>query len=100
MEDEAKLQKKIKQVLPHLNEHLKRIYLASEAESIGHGGVSLLSRLSSVSRPTIILGKAELNQTTPTEIRINKERTRKEGGGRKKSTEKDPKILKDLEAMI
>ncbi len=57
---ELKLSNKFKEMLPHLNERQKRIYLTSEAAILGRGGVSLVSRLSNVSRPTIIKGKKDL----------------------------------------
>lgn len=92
---EVKLRKRIENLLPHLNERQKRIYLSIEAESIGYGGVSLVSRLSKVSRPTIILGKKELEQK-PLEL----PRSRKEGGGRKALHLKAPGILFELENLI
>ena len=92
---EVKLRKRIERFLPHLNERQKRIYLSIEAESIGYGGVSLVSRLSKVSRPTIILGKKELDQK-PLEL----PRSRKEGGGRKSLSLKAPGILVELEKLI
>jgi transposase len=92
---EVKLRNKIEKVLPHLNERQKRIFLSVEAESLGYGGVSIISRLSSFSRPTIILGKKELKEK-PLEL----PRSRKEGGGRKALYKKDPNILVELENLI
>lgn len=52
---------KMKKVLPFLNEAQKRVYLASEAEAIGRGGVSAVSEATGVSRMTITSGMKELN---------------------------------------
>ncbi len=86
------LREKIKKLLPHLNEYQKRIFLAAEAEALGRGGNTIISKLSEVSRPTIIQGRKD--------IKANKAqrdsplaRTRSEGGGRKKLTHKDPAFV-------
>ena len=74
---------KIKKMLPLLNEKQKRIYLASEAEAMGYGGISAVSRVSGVSRVTISQGKKELKGETTEEAKI--ESSRRKGGGRKKN---------------
>jgi transposase len=92
---DTNLRKKIKSLLPHLNERQKRIYLSSEANSIGYGGVTLISALSGVSRPTIIQGKKDI-KSLPLEL----PRSRKKGGGRKSIEKKHPEILIDIEKLI
>ncbi len=57
---EVKIKNKIDKLLPHLNERQRRIFLSAEAENIGYGGISIISRLSKVSRPTILY-KAKRN---------------------------------------
>jgi len=74
---------RIKTMLPLLNEKQKRIYLATEAESIGYGGISQVSRISGVSRVTITRGKQEKKEENIGEKEVTK--IRKEGGGRKKN---------------
>ena len=59
--DNDTLRNKIQKILPILNEKQKRIFLASEAQSLGYGGISKISKLSGVSRPTISQGIKELN---------------------------------------
>jgi len=97
---------KIPKVLSLLNERQQRLYLAIEAEDIGHGGVLLVSQASGVSRKTIIKGKKEYQ-----EIRDRKklpgigkemavDRIRKAGGGRKDLKEQNPKLLKSLDLML
>ena len=46
---------RILKMLPLLNEKQKRLYLAAEAESIGHGGVKAIHELPKVSQTTIIV---------------------------------------------
>ena len=74
------IENRIKKVLPLLNEKQKRIYLAIEAEAIGYGGISQVSRISGVSRALIMRGKEEMETEE-----ITMERLRKKGGGRKKN---------------
>jgi len=45
--------KRIKIVLPQLNESQKRRYLAAEAESLGRGGITAISEFTGVCRKTI-----------------------------------------------
>ena len=59
--DEQALLTRINSMLPALNEYQRRRYLATEAKAIGHGGISLVSRLSGMSVPTLHEGVRELN---------------------------------------
>jgi hypothetical protein len=43
--DENALKERIETVLPALNEYQRSRYLSAEVQSIGHGGISILSRL-------------------------------------------------------
>jgi transposase len=92
---EVKIKNKIDKLLPHLNERQRRIFLSAEAENIGYGGISIISRLSKVSRPTIIQGKKELNEKP-----LDLPRCRKPGGGRKTIYKEQPEILLALEKLI
>ncbi|MHB0911448.1 ISAzo13 family transposase, partial [Streptomyces argenteolus] len=47
-------------VLPHLDERQRRLYLASEAEALGHRGIAAVARLAEVSESTVTRGRAEL----------------------------------------
>lgn len=93
------IDQKIEKVLPFLNEKQQRIYLASEAEYMGFGGVTAISKASGISRPTIILGKKEINEAV-VEVEFPHERIRKKGGGRKKLLEKEPRVLLALDKLV
>lgn len=97
--DQEAYARKFSQVLPHLNEKQRRIYLGSEAEALGHGGTSLVSKLSGLSRPTIIEGRKEL-ESEPVPDDADTGRVRAHGGGRKKKTEEHPGLLLALEKMM
>jgi hypothetical protein len=63
-----------------LNERQKRQFLAVEANQLGYGGISLVSRTFNTNRETISIGIKELKNET----KITFGRIREEGGGRKK----------------
>lgn len=86
-----------KKILSLFSEKDQRIILGSDAEVLGYGGVSLVSELSGVSRPTIHAGKKELNGKVQRSLSLG---TRKKGGGRKKATEKQAGLEKTLIAMM
>jgi len=90
-------EQKIEKMLQFLNEKQQRIFLFLEAEAIGFGGITAVSKVSGVSRPTIILGRKDIANTSGG---FPKERIRKEGGGRKKEYEKRPEILLELENLL
>jgi len=79
-----------------LDERLRRIVAAAEATAIGYGGISIASRETGVSRRAIALGCEELKHP---EI-VTGKRIRKEGGGRKRTIDKDPMLRRDLESLI
>ena len=72
------IEERIQRMMPLLDERQKRLYLASEAISYGRGGVSLVSRITGMSRTTITKAVGELNN----DDKING-KVRRSGGGRK-----------------
>ena len=80
----------------HLSEKDKRIWAASEANTIGRGGDTIVCQATGISRVTIGKGKKELTGETGGV----KRRIRKPGGGRKRLVDKDPALIKDLDMMI
>jgi hypothetical protein len=96
--DVIALQIRIETMLPTLNEYQRRRYLATEAKTIGHGGVSLVNRLSGITRKTIINGTKELNNPNTTIPQIGK--SRKKGGGRKNIYNTQPDILNALKELV
>src|SRR5450755_1952932 len=94
--DERRLAAKFEVILPHLDERQRRLLLAAEARSLGHGGVSLVSRASGVSRVTVTAGVSELEAG----LEPSPGRSRRAGGGRKPLTENDPGLLEALDALV
>lgn len=92
------LQSRIETVLPTLNEYQRRRYLSAEAKAISYGGISLVSRLSGVSRQTLTEGVKELDD--PNAEILEQGRSRKSGGGRKPIWETQPGILNALKELV
>lgn len=98
---DSDIQHRFRSLSPFLDERLRRLVAAAESEAIGYGGVSAVSRATGVSRRAITEGIKELRETkktkrgTPAQLRI-----RREGAGRKRSIEKDPTLLEDLDQLV
>src|SRR6266700_3087945 len=60
VEIEEALAAKFAVLLPHLDERQRRLYLGSEARSLGHGGIEAVARAAGVSRQMVAAGAAEL----------------------------------------
>ena len=83
---EATEHRKLNRALAGLDEKHARRVLGLLAEIEGHGGIAHLSRVTGMSRTTILLGQRELVGNDP----IPKDRVRRPGGGRKPLEKKDP----------
>ena len=79
-----------------LNERQRRLWAASEAMDIGYGGISQVARATGLSRLTISLGIKELQSGE----HLPEGRVRREGGGRKKSSEQQPELIPALDAIV
>ena len=89
------LRQKFAAVWSILDERTRRLMAASEARTLGHGGVSIVSRACGLSRKAISKGIREIASGVTMPGRI-----RRPGGGRKKIISNDPKILEALERLI
>jgi len=89
------LEKKIKRMIPKLNEKQLRQYLGSEAEALGRGGIAIIARISGKARNTIVAGMKENNSDE-----IYTGRIRKDGGGRKSIHIKYPDISREIESIV
>lgn len=95
------IKKRFELLAPLLNERQIRLYAAAEALVLGHGGISLASQATGISRPTITRGCRELlDKETKGATDVSKVRVRKKGGGRKRTTEVDETLRSDLEGLI
>ena len=81
---------------PALTERARRLWAATEARVVGHGGIAGVVRATGISYSTIQRGLKELRARR----RLAAGRIRRPGGGRKKTLSKDPTLLADLEGLV
>jgi hypothetical protein len=89
------LMQKVARLWPHLDERARRLFAASEARQLGHGGVSIVSRACGLSRVTITKGLEELDAPPLPAGRI-----RRSGGGRPALLARDPDLPEQLERLV
>jgi len=90
------VRRRITTMWPHLSERQRRLLLGVEARELGWGGVSSVARVAGVARSTVTVAVAELEVPT----RVSEGRSRRVGGGRKSSVEKDPGLVGALDALV
>ena len=96
MKEEEAIKRRFKLVAGELNERTRRLVAASEAVAIGWGGISAVSRVTGLSRKAISHGVKELQKAGG----AREGRIRRQGGGRKKTVSKDPRLVEDLERLV
>ena len=96
MEEEA-IKKRFNLLKPFLDGRLRWILATTEAPALGYGGVSLVTRTIGVSRRAITVAQKELQNPHLTD---NVQRIRKKGGERKRNTDKDSSLVKDIEYLV
>ena len=79
-----------------LDERARRLVAATEALSLGRGGIAAVRRATGLSGKAIGKGIAELHGGPS----ARPGRIRRAGGGRKKTVAKDPSVLADLERLV
>ena len=84
---------------PTLNEAESRIWAATEARALGHGGIAIVMRATGMSRGKIEAGLRELQADAPP-AHLAEGRIRRPGAGRPKSTKKQPELLAALERLV
>jgi transposase len=102
MTSEEAIHQKYLNLYETFTERQKRLWAASEALNIGHGGVSLLQRITGLSRSTIHLGIKEIkkelstkesSQSAPTKVR-------RTGGGRKRVEYNNSRLINELKQIL
>ncbi len=91
------IQKRYEAIKPFLyNEQLKRVFAASEAKVLGHGGITILHQITGLNRQTIKTGLEEIENVEGVDLT----RVRRKGGGRKKIEEVEIGIKERLEELV
>jgi hypothetical protein len=88
--------KRYREMAPVLDEQSRRRFVALEAQTLGRGGVSLMSRISGLARSTVYQGLADIRQ----QVWAPAGRIRKAGGGRKSKTSQAPGLVVDLKRLV
>jgi hypothetical protein len=93
----AALQEKFNALAPFMDERVRRLWAACEANSLGHGGIAAVSTATGMSRTTVQAGLAELRDPT---MAAAPTRVRRPGAGRPRLSEQDERLLNDLTTLV
>src|ERR1700741_3156280 len=106
MGDPGIIGSKYRALAGRLDEATLRLWAAVEARTPGRGGVSTVAKAIGISRTTIYAGLEELELASSPSgsarspaAAIGK-RVRAKGGGRKRLTDKDATLLRDLDSLV
>jgi len=94
------LTKKYNLIKNEFDERSRRLWAASEAVAIGHGGISAVARATGIAESTIRIGKRELKEKPPKAIELASRRIRRKGGGRKNLTDHDNALIFALDTLV
>jgi DDE family transposase len=98
--DSSDIQRRFRSLAPFLDERMRRLVAAAESEAIGYGGVSAVARATGVSRRAITEGMKDLHRRKTARKASSPSRIRREGAGRKRTIDKDPSLLEDLDRLV
>ncbi|MCX6832080.1 MAG: ISAzo13 family transposase [candidate division Zixibacteria bacterium] len=97
----ATVHRKFQMLSPSMNERMLRLWTGAEAQLIGRGGITIVSKATGVAHTTIRRGIRELEQQAQTSGNtLPQSRIRRPGAGRKNTLEKDPQLLEALESLV
>jgi hypothetical protein len=96
---EAVVREKFVALAPVMDERTRRLWAATEAKALGHGGPTLVARATGIARSTLYLGLHELEHPGRGPVPQG-HGVRRQGGGRRALTEQDPTLVTALEALV
>ena len=99
MDIESAVRKRYQNLEWALDERLRRLFAASEAKAIGHGGIALVWKATGVARGSIQRGLKELAER-PEGMESGSRRIRRVGAGRKATVTDDAGLLAALESLV
>ena len=83
-----------------LDERSLRMWAATEAKTLGHGGIVAVSKATCIAESTIRIGRHEIKAISIGKKDNRTRQIRKKGGGRKSLTEKDIHLIHLLDALV
>jgi len=94
---EIDIRRKYLKLKESMNERLTRHWAATEADSIGHGGIAIVARATGIAPSTIGIGRRELRSEIKPE---NLVAVRRAGGGRRPLEVAHPELLVLLQKIV
>ena len=83
-----------------LNERSRRVWAATEARSLGRGGIAAVVAATGMSSATVYKGIRELEAAQAGEEVLSTQRIRNKGGGRKRAHDSQPGLIEALELLV
>ena len=83
-----------------LNERSRRVWAATEARSLGRGGIAAVLAATGMSSATVYKGIRELEAAAAGEDVLSTQRIRHQGGGRKRAHDSQPGLIEALELLV
>ena len=99
-DDESRIAEKYEALRGVMDEQMRRLWAATEARSLGYGGVSTVARAVGLTRPTITAGMKELGDARQLVALAPKHRVRRESAGRPRVTDTDAGLRPALEELV
>jgi hypothetical protein len=101
MSETERLKEKFEVLQPLLDERRLRLWAATEARSLGHGGIKAVATACGLSRRSVERGLSELTARKTSEMEpLAASRARRPGGGRKTLLAKNPDLAAELERLV
>lgn len=94
------IREKYEVLRPSLNERARRLWAATEARSLGRGGIAAVIAATGLSSATVDRGLRDLEAAKLGTVELPPERVRKPGGGRKRAREKQPGLTEALKGLV
>ena len=94
------ISKKYEALRGALNERARRLWAATEARSLGRGGIAAVIEATGMSSRTVHKGLKELEAGASGGEVLAAGRVRRPGGGRKRARDKQPGLVKALERLV
>src|SRR5215468_10955785 len=95
------IRKKYELLHVELDERRRRLWAASEAQALGHGGLAAVAKATGLAESTIRLGQRELgSQPAGASLLQAQRQIRAPGGGGHPRTVHDPSLVQALEALV
>jgi hypothetical protein len=85
---------------PSLHERARRLWAATEARSLGRGGIAAVIAATGMSSATVYKGLGELDAAKSGGTGLPPERIRQAGGGRKRARDKQPDLTEALKREV